>query len=361
MWKIRVYVSGKGDYMSVEDDNPLELPTCDDKLLWDVTLSTYNLPTLIVAAELGLFPFIARKPATPEEVARTFSLNTEATEAFLGVLTSLGFLVQHYGRFYLTEVSQNFLLPESPYSWSRLLGSPPVITDMKAAVKEALQRKPTEEERAVKVFGMLKDADNVNWEQVRLMTQKSHVRSLPAAMGVARWGDFTGVRNLLDMGGGCGSFCIVLALKYPEIEFTVADLPAICEVAKECIAEYGLQDQIAVEPVDMFEDVWPSGYDAVFFSNIFHDWGEERSRYLGKKSFEVLPPGGRIYLHELLLADTKDSPPALTMYSLGLKFATRGKLFTAGELDNLLRSCGFKDISITNTYGYHSLITGRKL
>ncbi|MBU7012559.1 MAG: ubiquinone/menaquinone biosynthesis protein, partial [Theionarchaea archaeon] len=142
--------------------------------------------------------------------------------------------------------------------------------------------------------------------------------------------------------------------------FTVADLPAICEIAKECIAEYNLEEQIEVKAVDIFTDEWPSGHDAVFFSNIFHDWGKERCTHLGQKSFEVLPSGGRIYLHELLLEDTRVSPPTLAVYSLGLSFATRGKLFTAGDLNELLTGWGFEDISITHTYGYHSLITGRK-
>ena len=336
------------------------MPTCNDQLLWDVTLSVYNVPVLMVAAELGLFSFLEKAPATFQEVATHFSLNEKTTQAFLGVLTSLKFLVHHKGQFYNTEVTRNFLLPESLYNWGELLTSPPVITDLKAVVTDALQRKETEEEKAVTFFNMLKDVENVNWDHVKAMTQKSHVRSLPAAMGVAQWGDFTGVTQFLDMGGGCGSFCIVLALKYPDIKFTVCDLPATCEIAKECIAEYGLQNQIGVNPIDMFEDGWPSGYDALFFSNIFHDWGKKRYTYLTEKSFDVLPSKGRIYLHELLLEDTKDGPHTLTMYSLGLRFVTKGTLFSAEELDELLTGYGFKDITITHTYGYHSLVTGRK-
>ena len=344
----------------MSDKNNLKMPTCSDQLLWDVTLSAYNVPVLLVAAELKLFPFIAKTPATPREVAAHFSLNAEVTEAFLGVLTSLGFLVQHQGKFHVTEVSRNYLLPESPYNWSGLLESPPAITDVKAAIQEALQKDTAHQERAVHVFGMLKDLKNVDWGLAKLIAQKSHVRSLPAAMGVARWGNFTGVNKLLDMGGGCGSFCIVLALTYPEMQLTVADLPALCEIAKECITEYGLEKHVKVIPVDMFTDEWPSGYDAVFFSNIFHDWGEEKYRFLTEKSFEVLPPGGHIYLHELLLEDTRDSPAALAAYSLGLKFATKGHLFTGKEVTELLTEYGFKDISIVHTYGYHSLVTGKK-
>lgn len=347
--------------MSAKSDAPLELPTCDDQLLWDISLGALNMPALIVAEEVGLFPFLEKTPATPEEVAAQFSLNTQATEAFLGVLASLGFLIKHQDRFYITEVSRNYLLPESPYYWGTLLRAPPVIPDLCAALKGVL-RMPKDKmgKRAVEAFGKLKERGKMDEEQVRTIAQKSHVRSLPAALAVARWGDFKGVTRLLDMGGGAGSFCIGLALRYPEIEFTVADLAAICDVAAQYVADYGLKDRIHIVAVDMFEDEWPSGHDAVFFSNIFHDWGKERSLYLGKKSFEMLPPGGRIYLHELLLTDTKDGPPALALYSMGLMFSTTGRLFTAGELTELLEDCGFEGMSITHTFGYHSLITGKK-
>ena len=38
----------------------LELPTCDDRLLWDIWMSTGHMPTLTVADELGLFSLLDR-------------------------------------------------------------------------------------------------------------------------------------------------------------------------------------------------------------------------------------------------------------------------------------------------------------
>jgi hypothetical protein len=67
------------------------------------------------------FRLLRREPATADEVAKRLSLEPRATEALLGVMTSLGFLVQKAGRFRLTEVSRNFLLPESPYYWGGML------------------------------------------------------------------------------------------------------------------------------------------------------------------------------------------------------------------------------------------------
>ena len=129
---------------------------------------------------------------------------------------------------------------------------------------------------------------------------------------------------------------------------------------EEYVDRYALTDRIDTASLDMFNDPWPSGYDAHFLSNIFHDWGWERCRLLARQSFESLPAGGRIYLHEMLLEDTRDAPLAATSFSMNMIFFTQGKQFTAGELEVLLDEAGFEEITITPTCGYYSLVTGRK-
>ena len=53
--------------------------------------------------------------------------------------------------------------------------------------------------------------------------------------------------------------------------------------------------------VDMFRQAWPKGYDAIFMSNIFHDWDLEINTRLAASAFAALSSGGRIYLHEMLI------------------------------------------------------------
>ena len=77
-----------------EDRGPLDLPSCDDRRMWDVMMSVYHFPTLTAADELGLFPYLADSSATEGEVSKKFSLSSRAAEALLGVLTSLGFLAR---------------------------------------------------------------------------------------------------------------------------------------------------------------------------------------------------------------------------------------------------------------------------
>ena len=116
----------------------MDAPACDDQLLWDLRLSSFYYPSLTVADELGLFPLLEEKPATVQEIAASLSLGVRGTEAILGVLTSLGFLAQHQGKFSITEVSRNFLLPDSPYYFGGVLASNrdnlPTHADIRAAL-----------------------------------------------------------------------------------------------------------------------------------------------------------------------------------------------------------------------------------
>ena len=144
------------------------------------------------------------------------------------------------------------------------------------------------------------------------------------------------------------------------MRFTVAELDAVCKLAERYASHFGLQDRIDTVALDMFKDPFPSGYDAVFFSNIFHDWGRKRCLHLARASFEALPPGGRIYLHEILLGDSKDGPLPATSFSMAMMFFTEGKQYTLGELREILEESGFAEVGVTATYGYYSLVSARK-
>jgi cyclopropane fatty-acyl-phospholipid synthase-like methyltransferase len=197
-------------------------------------------------------------------------------------------------------------------------------------------------------------------EQAKAFTQHMHSQTVSPAMGAALRGDFTSVKRLLDVGGGSGAFCFALARQYPKIHCTILELPVVCRIAEEYISAAGLEEQVDTLAGNFFQDPFPEGYDAILFGNVFHDWGRKKCLHLARCSFEALPKGGKIYLHEILLSDTKDSPLVATSFSMCMVWVTEGKQFTASELHQLLTECGFEDISITPSYGYYSLISARK-
>lgn len=333
-------------------ENVRGLPTCSDQLLWDTWLSSFHLPTLTVADEMGLFAFMEKRELEAAEIAENFKLSPRAVEALLGLLASLGYLVQHRGKFSLSESSRNFLLPSSLFYWGGLLhvyrGGVPTHDGIKQALLHDTAEPETVDGEAAKTL---------TWER---FTGLMHSHSFPAAMGLARQGCFAGITRLLDVAGGSGCFCIALALYNPNLQCTILELPAVCRLAEEYIKQFGVQGQIDTYPIDMFKDPLPYSYDGILFANIFHDWPVEQCIQLGEKAFACLPSGGQIFLHEMLLNEGKDGPLAAASLSMAMLTVVKGKQFTAGELEILLNTCGFVEVSVRHSYGYYSLITAKK-
>src|SRR5262249_14347406 len=100
-------------------------------------------------------------------------------------------------------------------------------------------------------------AGNISLEQARSIATRMHSHSLPAAIGAARNYDFTGIRRVLDVGGGSGCFMIAMAQRQPNLQCTIMELGAMCEVAQSYIRTGGVEDRVRTVAVDMFRQPWP--------------------------------------------------------------------------------------------------------
>jgi SAM-dependent methyltransferase len=196
----------------------------------------------------------------------------------------------------------------------------------------------------------------IDTEAAAAVSRVMHCHSLPASVGVARRGGIEGATKLLDVGGGSGCFSIAIAQQLPSIRCTVMELSAVCDVARGYIAEAGVSDRVDVAAVDMFREAWPAGYDAVFFSNVFHDWNESTNRQLARSAFGVLPGGGRVFLHEMLVDEDGGGPLAAASFSMLMLLGTQGKQYTLAELATILRDAGFIDVHARPTW----LLFGRE-
>ena len=138
------------------------------------------------------------------------------------------------------------------------------------------------------------------------------------------------------------------------------ELPAVCDVARGYITEGGVSDRVDTISIDMFREPRPRGYDGMFFSNIFHDWDVETNQLLARRAYEALEPGGRIFLHEMLLAGDGSGPVTTASFSMLMLLGTHGRQYDFSELRQILTGAGFTDIDSRPTYGYYSVVSGRK-
>ncbi|EFL50270.1 O-methyltransferase family 2 [Solidesulfovibrio fructosivorans JJ]] len=332
-----------------------DFPTMDDRFIWDIWLSSVQLPTVLAADELGIFDLLGRQPATADALARELGLNAQALVGVLPLLVGLGLLTHHLGRFGLTEAGRLYLRHDGPFYWGEALGV--MRTPVVALLCDAL-RDPTERRH----YQMAQDwtEGRIDKDAATAVARLMHAQSRPAALGLAATGAFAGVTRLLDVGGGSGCFSLALAKRHPTMRCTVMELPGMCEVVAGYVNEAGFGRQVASQAVDMFAEAWPRGHDAILLSNILHDWDPATNAQLLIEALRALPAGGRLFVHEMLLDDDGAGPLAAAAFSVMLLLATGGRQYSARELAAMLTEAGFTDVGVSPAYGYYALITARK-
>ena len=338
----------KGQYLS---------PPVDDRLIWDVWLSSHNLPALLAADQIDLFDKLAAGPLSVQDLATVCKVNARALGIISGLLCALGLLNRRDARLSLTVTSRNYLVKSSNFYWGALLGffraRLPVYDQMMEALALDARHKGGDHAQGW-------EAGQIPLEQARGIAAFMHAHSCAPAIGAARSGAFKGVKRLLDVGAGSGVFSIAAAQAFPDLRATIMDLGTMCEAAMKYVEDGQVTDRVDTAAVDMFREPWPTGYDALFFSNIFHDWNDEVCVDLAKKAFDVLPSGGRIFLHEQLMNDNLDGPVVTASFSILMLLGTQGKQYSLPEFDAILGKAGFVDVEATATCGYYSLVSARK-
>src|SRR6185369_5891946 len=331
----------------------------DDRLIWDTWLAMYHFPIVTVADEIGVFGALSARALTTEELAKQLSVNARALGIHLGLIASLGFVERREGRWRSTAAARTWLHPEGDGYYGPLIHRYKLSQPLHAQLLATLRTGNAAE-------GHVSAANE--WERGEMppdmaqwITAFMNAHSRATSKGVAMQPLFGELRSVLDVGGGSGIFAIEMAKAWPKLSATVMEIPAVCAEADSYIKAANLNGRVKTQAVNMFTQDWPRGHDAHFFSNVFHDWSDATCQLLARKSFEALPSGGRILLHEMLMDDDGAGPLPAAAFSVLMLLATRGRQYSLPELRVFLETAGFVDVEAAQTGGsYYSLVTARK-
>ncbi|MYW02372.1 methyltransferase [Streptomyces sp. SID3343] len=260
---------------------------------------------------LGLFPLLHRNPGlTPDEIGRELGLVARPVQILLLGTTALGLTVRQGEGYRNAEVlkamfeDDTWEIIEDLIEYEEQIVRPAEV-DFTASLREntnvGLRRI---EGTGTDLYHRL--SANPDLEQLFYRCMRSWSRlSNPVLVEKA---DLTGVRRVLDVGGGDGVNAVALAQANPGVEFTVLDLPGTVEIARRRIAEHGLADRISVRAADIFADDYPSGHDCVLFANQLVIWSPEENVRLLRKAYAALPDGGRVLVFNAVSDDGGDGP-----------------------------------------------------
>jgi demethylspheroidene O-methyltransferase len=158
--------------------------------------------------------------------------------------------------------------------------------------------------------------------------------------------DLSGVRHLMDVGGGTGAFLAAAARRNTAMRLTLFDLPAVVPEARARFAALGLSDRVEVVPGSFRDDPLPRGADAISLVRVLYDHADATVRALLAAAHAALPPGGQLIVSEPMSGGARPDPITDTYFAIYTLAMGTGRTRSAPAIAALLSEAGFVGIRI---------------
>jgi SAM-dependent methyltransferase len=154
--------------------------------------------------------------------------------------------------------------------------------------------------------------------------------------------DFTGLRRLIDVGGGRGILLARILRATPDLHGVLFDRPAAIPAAQRHLDELSVSNRAECVGGDFFESL-PAGADAYLLSRVLHDWNDaDAGRILGSCR-QAMRPDSRMLIVEAILPErAKDRPATIRMDLHMLLLFRSARERTEAEFRALLDESGFR-------------------
>jgi hypothetical protein len=312
---------------------------------------------IAVAAELELADRLKHGPRTIDDLAGEARVQAPALYRVLRMLASVGVFAETKNkRFKLTPLAATLrkgvpgsmralaIMLDAKYlkdSWDLLLhgvktGEEPFQKAHGVSMFEYLERHP----EALKIFG---DA----------MTSVSSTEN----QAIAAAYKLSGIRTLVDVGGGNGSLLASLLKANPKLKGVHFDLPSVGSRARidGHLTMKGIAERCTLESGNFFEAA-PKGGDAYLMKRVLHDWDDERSARILANCRGAMNEKGKVLVveHVIRPGNHPDRGKLLDMQMLVIGGRERSK----EEFATLFTKAGLKLTRVVPTNCPLSIVEG---
>lgn len=294
---------------------------------------------IMSAAELGVFDRLAGGPRTAAEVAAELGGQEARIARLLRHLTGTGLVVSAGdGRFALGADGQ-FLRSDVPGS----------LRGVYRMVKGPLARGLLAGEAAVR-------SETTAFDEVMGAPFFDYLAQHPDEAGIFNTSmvdfglllgtppihayDFSGVRRLVDVGGGHGQLAMEVLRSDPDMTAVVFDAPGVIDETVKEIERNGLSGRCDAIAGDFFKSV-PAGGDCYALRWIIHDWNDDRAGTILRCCRDAIDPAGKLLLFEVVVPDV-DVPHMSKSLDWVMMASVSGQERTEAEYGALLASAGFR-------------------
>ena len=307
---------------------------------------------VLTAAELDLFSLLADRPQTVDEVVAATDGDRRGMTILLDALCALGYLVKQDAGYqteksaavFLTKDSEHTMLPMVMHMgtlWQTWSGLTDIVMGRAAAGRGG--------------------PGALHKDHIKAFIDAMHVVASKKAPEVVEAINPAGIRKMIDVGGGSGSYTIAFLQASPETKATLFDLPEVIDIAKERLEAAEMIERVTLTPGNFYSDPVPAGHDFAFLSAIIHQNSPEQNRELYGKIYRALEPGGRIVVRDHVMSPDRTQPLDGALFAVNMLVGTSGgSTYTFDEIAEGLSYAGFSDIRQLQSKGMFSLVEAFK-
>jgi hypothetical protein len=297
---------------------------------------------ILAAVELRVPDALAGGPRVAVDIAGDVGADPTALNRLMRALTSIGlFDVSADGAYELTVLGE-LLRAEARDSMrdSVLLmgGGQRAWAQLTECVRTG--------DHAVKLLDGIDDPFEGFSPEARAVFDEAMVAGTKLIAGaVALAYDFSGMRSIVDVGGGRGALLPPILRANPAMTGTVFDLPTCREGALRVFEKTKIADRCEFAAGDFFEDALPSGADAYALKSILHDWDDECCVAILRQCRAAMHDSSRLLIIELIVPERpewSDEDQRIVQNDLNMLVATGGRERTEREYGQLLEVTGLR-------------------
>jgi len=311
---------------------------------------------LFTATDLGIFDCIAKiKEADCTTIANMLSINKTAAERLLDACVALDLLRKENNHYSLTDESEAYLTSKSMSNLSGALRYNRDVYSAWGKLREYITN-GTPVEKPELHLGKDK-------ERTRAFVLSMHYRVLAIGRIVVPQLDLSGKKRLLDVGGGPGTFSMLIAQSNPSITCIVLDLPDIVKIAEELIEKQHMSHQVKTFSGDYHSTDFPPENDIINFFGVLHQESPDTIKNLLNRAYHSLNPAGAVNVMDMMTDAARTAPKFSALFSLNMALTTEnGWVFSDTDMKEWCMKAGFIDFSVKPVGGFmpHWLATARK-
>ena len=295
----------------------------------------WQTATLHAAIRLDLFTVIGDKLLNASEIADRLNADTRSQTMLLNALVAMRLLKQENERYRNTEASAALLCKNAPgYLGYMISHHYHLVESWHQLNRAVLTGQPVRDSAGA--------ADDDRRESFLMGMFNIAMGNAPKLTAKLK---LTGKKNLLDLGGGPGTWAIHFCKNNPELKACIFDRPTTRPFAEKIIKQCDMASRVSFQDGDFLEDDIEGRYDAAWLSHILHGEGPQNCRNIIRKTVAALEPGGVIIIHDFILNSTMDGPLFPALFSLNMLLGTEdGQAYSEKQLTDMLQEAGVKQI-----------------